>query len=164
MAEFAQSDQTGIGASGVVYTIFGYMWVARSRRPEFREVVDDRTVRLLVGCLFLCVPLTLLNWLPVANAAHSGGIPFGMGAAAFFALRYRQPLLSGALLLLFSLPSVTLFWCPWSPSWLSERAYEAHNAGRPKEALRYYAELLEVDPENSWSYNNREKNLRTPRE
>ncbi|MCP4212294.1 MAG: rhomboid family intramembrane serine protease [Halieaceae bacterium] len=124
MGEFAFSDQTGVGASGVVYAIFGYLWIARFTKAEYRQVIDDRTIRLLIGWLFLCIPLTLLDLLPVANAAHFGGILFGMGAAELFAVRRRRPLIAVGLLLLFTLPSITLLWCPWSPSWLSARALE----------------------------------------
>ncbi len=155
IGEFAFSDVTGVGASGVVYAIFGYLWIARSTKAEYRQVADDGTIRLLVGWLFLCIPLTWLDLLPIANAAHFGGILLGMGTAALFALRRNRTLVSVGLLMLFALPSVTLFWCPWSPSWLSTRALEEHRGGDPAKALRYYTELLEIEPDNTWAYGNR---------
>src|SRR6266446_5053527 len=47
-AEFAISDSTGIGASGVVYAIFGFMWMTRSHYPSFQKVVDVHTARWFI--------------------------------------------------------------------------------------------------------------------
>src|SRR5688572_2932615 len=46
--QLAASDSTGIGASGVVYAIFGFMWLARPRHPEFREIITTRIIWLFI--------------------------------------------------------------------------------------------------------------------
>ena len=155
IGEFALGGNQGIGASGVVFAIFGFMWVARPYYAAFQSIVHDRNVKWIVGWLFLCIPLTYLGILPIANGAHFGGILFGMGVAALFVRRYRPALVATGLVLLLALPSVTLFWCPWSLIWLADEAHEEHNAGNYDEALRRYGQVIEMDPGNGWAYANR---------
>lgn len=155
MVQIALGGPMGHGASGVVYAIFGFMWIARPYSEEFRRIVDDRVVRLLVAWLFLCIPLDYFNILHIANGGHFGGVLFGMGVAALFVRRYRPALVATGLVLLLALPSVTLIWCPWSIFWVADQAYEQHNAGHYDEALRHYARVIEMDPDNGWAYANR---------
>jgi GlpG protein len=75
----------GVGFSGVVYGLFGILWIGRRWRPELREVCNDATVRLFVGWFFFCILLTHLELMPVANIAHGTGCLFGVlyGLAVF---------------------------------------------------------------------------------
>ncbi len=41
------------------------------------------------------------------------------------------------------------------PPRLRTLTLEEHNNGDPAEALRFYTELLEIEPENTWAYGNR---------
>ena len=66
--QMSTSDSTGIGASGVVYAIFGFMWVTRKRFLLFDEVLDLRTRQLFVGWLFVCIALSFTGILNVGNA------------------------------------------------------------------------------------------------
>src|SRR5438105_15702725 len=59
--QLAVSDSTGIGASGVVYAIFGFMWPTRHRYPRFNEVLDARTIQIFVIWLVGCVVATYLK-------------------------------------------------------------------------------------------------------
>lgn len=169
IVQLAITDTTGIGASGVVYAIFGYMWIGRPYHREFLPLLDDRTVRLMVGWLFLCIALDQFGVMPIANGAHFGGILFGMGVAMVFARRKRVGLSWAGLLLLFALPTTTLFWAPWSASWsyqkqhqqltriqeLADKAFNAHSEGRHTEALQHFGDLLELDPKSKWAYEQR---------
>ena len=47
--ELAVSDDTGIGASGAVYAIFGFMWATRHRYSQFKEVLNARTIQIFVA-------------------------------------------------------------------------------------------------------------------
>lgn len=76
------SGPTGIGASGVVYAIFGYMWITRRRYAEFAEILTPRIVQFMMVWLFLCIPLTWLDILPIANGGHFGGMAFGLAVGA----------------------------------------------------------------------------------
>jgi len=74
-----------VGFSGVNYGLFGLLWVGRRWRPEFAEVCDAQTVRLMLAWFVLCVVLTHVDLMPVANMAHGAGLLFGVlyGLAAF---------------------------------------------------------------------------------
>jgi GlpG protein len=56
---------------------------------------------------------------------------------------------------LIALGIVPLFWCPWSASWLSETAYQAHLAEDFDSAIAWYSRLIARDPGNAWAYLNR---------
>src|SRR5262249_2296939 len=60
----------GVGLSGVVYGLFGLLWILSARDERFRDAVDKRTVQLFVAWFFICIVLTATKILPVANVAH----------------------------------------------------------------------------------------------
>ncbi|MGA7461421.1 MAG: rhomboid family intramembrane serine protease [Candidatus Korobacteraceae bacterium] len=68
----------GIGLSGVVYGLFGLLWVLSPRDERFHDVVDRRTVQLFVLWFAFCVFTTLAHILPVANIAHGAGAALGI--------------------------------------------------------------------------------------
>ncbi|MDZ7619171.1 MAG: rhomboid family intramembrane serine protease, partial [Patescibacteria group bacterium] len=43
-----------VGLSGIVYGLFGALWMGRRWRSEFHEVCDQRTSQLLIAWFFLC--------------------------------------------------------------------------------------------------------------
>lgn len=153
--ELAVSDDTGIGASGVVYAIFGFMWVARNRLPQLKGAIDRRTINLFLLWLVGCVVVTYLGVWNVGNAAHVSGLLVGAAASWHFVLRYKPPLTLAALLAIVVLAAIPLFWCPWSVTWLTDQAYRAHVAGRHNEALKLYSRIIRIDPDNAWAYQNR---------
>ena len=154
-AELAVADTTGIGASGVVYAIFGFMWVARHRFPAFFAVLSQRTITLFVVWLFGCIAATMLKIWEVGNAAHVAGLLFGASAAGCLVARYRRRLLFAGLAGAVALSLLPLFWCPWSATWLSSRAYNAHESGNLPLAVDYYDRLILKDSKNAWAYYNR---------
>ena len=101
-----------VGLSGVVYGLFGVVFVGRRRHAYLRAVCDDATVKLLLGWFFLCILLTYAGLMPVANIAHGAGFVFGVlyGMAVFdVANRLRWTLASVAATLLVA---ATLVVCP----------------------------------------------------
>ena len=87
-AQFSISGSTGIGASGVVYAMFGFMWIGRKRYPSFQRIVTKQNIRLFLGWLIFCIIATRLNIFRVGNTAHVAGLLFGVGAA-FLLLRNK---------------------------------------------------------------------------
>ncbi len=85
MAQFYWLPNGMVGLSGVVYGLFGLMWIGRKYIPEWSWVCNDDTVRLMVGWFFLCFVLSYLNVMRVANLAHGAGLAMGwaIGGAAF---------------------------------------------------------------------------------
>jgi GlpG protein len=65
------------GMSGVLYGLFGYIWVKSRWEPELGFVLAPGTVVLLVAWLFLCIFLGDLMG-PVANVAHGVGLFIGL--------------------------------------------------------------------------------------
>jgi GlpG protein len=87
-AQFAASGSTGIGASGVVYAMFGFMWIGRERYPSFQRIVTKQNILLFIGWLIFCIIATRLNIFRAGNTAHVAGLLFGAGAA-FLSLRNK---------------------------------------------------------------------------
>lgn len=153
--QLAVSGDTGIGASGVVYAIFGFMWTARHRYGQFNKVLDARTIQFFNVWLVGCMAATYFKVWEVGNAAHLSGLLLGSAVAGFFVLRYRPRLMRAVLIALVVASPVPLFWCPWSVAWLSHKAYEAHLAEQYDTALARYTRIIQIDPENAWAYFNR---------
>ena len=74
-----------VGLSGVVYGLFGMLYVGRKSNPEMAEVCNSVTRNILIGWFFLGIVLTYLNLMRIANLAHAAGFVFGgvYGYAAF---------------------------------------------------------------------------------
>jgi GlpG protein len=63
------------GMSGVVYGLFGYMWMKARFQPELGLFIQPSTVIFLVAWFFLC----MTGWVgSIANGAHAGGLIAGM--------------------------------------------------------------------------------------
>jgi membrane associated rhomboid family serine protease len=67
-----------VGFSGVNYGLFGLLWFGRRYRSEFALVCTPSLVQWMIGWFFLCILLTYLSVLPVANVAHGVGLGFGV--------------------------------------------------------------------------------------
>ena len=80
-----------VGLSGIMYGLFGMLWVGRPWRPEFAAVCTDSTVQILGFWFVLCIVLTYSGAMNVANIAHGAGFLFGAlyGMALFSPRRAR---------------------------------------------------------------------------
>lgn len=154
-SQLATSETTGTGASGVVYAIFGFMWPTRRKYPSFAEILDWRTIQLFLIWMGGCIVAEYLKVAHIGNAAHVFGFLFGATVARGFALPFMPKLFRSAAAILLVAGAVPLFWCPWSVSWLSTAAYEAHVAEKYEEAIGRYTQIIRIDPDNSWAYLNR---------
>ena len=63
----------GIGLSGVVYGLWGMLWVLQRNDRRFIGAVDDRTSQTMIVWFFVCIVLTKLGIMPVANIEHGVG-------------------------------------------------------------------------------------------
>jgi len=70
------------GMSGVVYALFGYVWMKSATRPEERLGISSNNVFMMMGWFVLCMTGALGN---IANAAHAAGLMVGflIGATRF---------------------------------------------------------------------------------
>lgn len=63
------------GMSGVVYGLFGYVWMKARFQPELGLHIDHTNIIIMIGWFFLC----MTGWIgPVANVAHGAGLIAGM--------------------------------------------------------------------------------------
>jgi GlpG protein len=126
-AELAITSNDAIGASGVVYALFGLTWGARRSVPAFALVATDDNVRFMLGWMVLTFVLTTLGLWNIASAAHAGGLLFGLAVAWLFVekpLPPRRRALAAALLAgLVILAVLSVTWLPWSPRWQVWRGF-----------------------------------------
>ncbi len=119
--QLAFFGDTGIGASGVVYALFGLTWGARRFVPAFREVASDETVRFLLGWIVLTFALTEMGMMRIANGAHIGGLLFGLAVAGLFIGRqapvWRRIAAATVLLALIGVTVLSATYLPWSARW-----------------------------------------------
>jgi GlpG protein len=88
----------GVGLSGVVYGLFGMLWMlSRLDDRELYGNMPQETVNLMVGWFFVCIVLTWLDWWRIANVAHGVGAVMGvlLGQAVGVDPRRRIPWIAG---------------------------------------------------------------------
>lgn len=79
LSNFAQFIMTGPafgGISGVVYALFGYLWL-RGRTDPRHAVLDPGIIRFMLFWLVLSIVLSSAGLMPIANGAHVGGLAVG---------------------------------------------------------------------------------------
>jgi rhomboid protease GluP len=149
-AELAVTSQTGIGFSGVVYAMFGYILAARHVEPLYQRIVTKQTTVLLLGWLILCIVLTYTQVWRVANAAHIAGFLFGYCVGNAFAVRVRAVLNKIILSALIALTILSAVYMPWSETWRHRGTFakiiamgDAAAAGNPDAQYRYAGILIQ---------------------
>ena len=120
-AELAFFSNDAIGMSGVVYALFGLVWGARRAVPVFGLIATDENVRFFLGWMVLCFVLTLMGMWNIANAAHAGGLLFGLAIAGLFfgkeAPAWKRLAAGAILLVLIGLAVLSVTYLPWSLRW-----------------------------------------------
>ena len=66
------------GMSGVVYGLVGFIWIRTRLDPTSRLQVRPDTIVFMIGWLFVCVYLTQVGRMHIANLAHAAGLLSGM--------------------------------------------------------------------------------------
>jgi membrane associated rhomboid family serine protease len=134
----------GIGLSGVVYGLFGLLWVLSRSDARFAHVIDGNIIQLFVVWFFICIAMTVTNVYPVANIAHAVGAVLGILTGFAVADPRRRHHFIGpiAAFLLFGTwaatlgrPSVNL--SSWGGSDECRLGYEAQTAKNYADAVRW---------------------------
>lgn len=153
--QLGSSGDTGHGASGVVYALFGLMWASSKRVPAFSRALGKETAVLfwiwLVGCLLA----TRAGIVQIGNGAHVAGVLLGLLAAHWLvpgAPRRVVAMAGTGLFVVLSL--VPLVWSPWSSSWVGKQAYEAHLAGELDAAIAGYRRTIALGGDRRWALEN----------
>lgn len=133
-AQLALGQWPVLGATGVVYTLFGFMLASRRAVPLLALYLRPSVVRLLFIWLFLSLGLALAGVWPTGYAGPTG-LVFGLAVGgAFVGRRWRVP--AFIVILLFVVMSVaSMTWLPWSMDWCQWRFAQAARAGQYQKAL-----------------------------
>lgn len=135
-----------VGLSGMLFAQFGLVWAWRQTDAWFQEYVTEEQITLGLVWLLLCVPLTWLNILPVANAAHFSGCFYGYlaGKVYFGSARLRpwKPAFLGAHTLL-----IPLLYFLVHPFWSGNYHWRRGDlAVDPQERRKHYEQAVLWDP------------------
>ena len=76
--QLAVSNDTGIGASGVVYGLLGFMWRSKEQGPRYAAVLGSETAALFIIWLVACLVATHAGFANIGNAAHIAGLSLGV--------------------------------------------------------------------------------------
>ena len=86
LAEFFLGHTPAFGGmSGVVYGLFGYIWLRGKFDPASGLFLHPSTVIMMIVWFFIC----LTGYLPVANIIHAVGLAMGLAWGYLSSLRYR---------------------------------------------------------------------------
>jgi membrane associated rhomboid family serine protease len=148
-AELSFADTTGIGLSGIGYSLFGFLFIKSKTTEQYRHFLDRATIIQFVIWLVLCVILTQTNAWSIGNAAHIAGLFWGITVA--YIAKFRKYIQWATGIGLLSIVTSSIFWSPFSTSWLSHRAYELHNSQKTEEAIELYKKILVREPDNEFA-------------
>jgi membrane associated rhomboid family serine protease len=108
-AQIVFGRNTGIGLSGVVYGVFGFMIGASPSNPYLWWFVK-KNAPMLIGWAVLCVVLTQMHVWNIGNGAHIGGLIYGIVCGLIFGLpRYRYAFIGLAVVIPIILGGVLVF-------------------------------------------------------
>lgn len=87
-----------IGASGVVYGLFGFLWVLSRRRDDAAFAADPNVVQAMLGWLLICFVVNQLGG-HIANTAHIVGLALGWltGQTLVVRRQWRIPMILATL-------------------------------------------------------------------
>jgi len=150
--EIAILGDAGIGASGVVYAMFGLMWIGRYRYRSWGDVANQQNMVVMLIWGVYCIFSTVAGFMLVANAAHFGGLLFGLAAGWLFLAPRRKLVWAAPMTGLVLLTAVSLFWLPWSNAWLFYRAGKRFDAKDYRGAIALYHRSLRLggDRYDNW--------------
>lgn len=84
----------GVGLSGVVYAMAGFLFALRHRHPVAAALMSPWRAKLLIAWFFACVILTMKGVWAVGNWAHGGGAVWGWLLGSAYPHRLRRPLVA----------------------------------------------------------------------
>ena len=148
--------QGGIGLSGVVYGLFGLLYVLSRHDQRFRNAIDKRTETLFIVWFFICIFLTATHTFNVGNIAHGTGALLGFLLGYAIVFPGRQRVVAGVIvaLLLFGFWGSTLGrpFINFSRQGGYEEekwGYDALIANRDQEAVGWLGDAVRYQPKQS---------------
>lgn len=145
----------GIGLSGIVYGLFGMLWVLNRTDPRFCDVVDNGVIELMTGWFILCIVLTVAEVWNIALVAHTSGCILGallgwtISAGKLGHRLQRGAILAAAFLLCLAGGTVARRFVNivGDHGWvLAEQGEAAWKAGDANNAIYFYKKAVDATP------------------
>ena len=152
LSEFAFSHSSGIGLSGIVYAIFGFILIKSKREKVQKFFISNFVIWLFFLNLVLGFIFTKTEILIVANAAHVGGLLWGVLVALIS--KQSKPLQLGVGLAICALLVTLTIAGLFSTTYLQSKAYHLHENGKFDEAASTYKTILAKEPTNEFAKQN----------
>ena len=144
--QLAMFGAAGYGASGIVYALFGFAWVARGKYPSLKAALSGRRIYAYVVWMVLGFLVAIRT---IGNGAHLGGLVWGACAALPFLFERRKLATRSAVFLAVLLAGALGTVCPWWPLWWAAQGYREQGARDYAVARKDYETSLRMSP-NSW--------------
>jgi rhomboid protease GluP len=152
--QLAASGDTGIGASGIVYGLLGFMWRNRKEVPRFAQILGPDTASLFFVWLVACFVATHAGFVSIGNTAHLTGLLFGVLVAESRRAASHYRLARGSLGLFCALSLLAAHVNPWSERWLEYFAMKLHRDGQYERAVLAYERSLAFGADSAWAFHN----------
>ncbi len=134
-------EGVGIGMSGVVYAMVGFMWAAWPRWTGFLEKFNGNTVQFLLFWQVLCILLTVSGTYNIGNTAHLSGLVLGgvIGLWACHGNKRGAKWLALSILLV-AMSGVVAVWSPWNQTYQLHKLEQtgAYRNLTPQELKEFY--------------------------
>ena len=143
-----------VGISGGIAGVFGYLIVLRRNDPWLQMAITRRFIRAFLISLVVCVVLTELNILPIANVAHFAGLGYGWIAGWSATIRGRMGTAARIAFCAAHLALLPGFYYAAHPVWLGRyHWFLAVESEDPQRQIAHLQEALRLEPNLSeaWS-------------
>jgi membrane associated rhomboid family serine protease len=152
--QLVASSQTGHGASGIIYGLFGLMWRSKEQVPRYANVLGPEMPFAFFIWLVACWMVTYAGFANFGNGAHISGLAMGV-LLAEWRIRGRHRRLAGAAgVLLCGFGILATFSNPWSIEWLEHHAMKMHRARQYETAVVTYERSLSFGSDSAWAFHN----------
>ena len=111
-------EKGAIGLSGVIYGLFGILYVVRKNDPLINSLITKELVKGMFAQLFIFMILTYFDLLNIANVGHVSGLIYGILFALSF---YNKPnIIKKASFVLLNILIISGLYYIYKPSYDSE--------------------------------------------
>ena len=142
----------GIGLSGLIYFLFGFLWLMRKQDRRAAKICDQATSQLMWVWLIVIGPaLSLFGVIKIGNLAHLSGLLFGLLLAELWQHPtliknlYGRATIAACLLLVMLAGSLYLKTPIYDADWHYWKAYQSEQL---PEQIEHYAATITLDPTN----------------
>lgn len=139
-------EEYSVGLSGVVYAIFGVLFVVRQHDERVNRFVPDWLVHVGILMLFFCLILTWSRIAPIANLAHFSGFIYGwlVGSVFYGHKRSRRLRIGFCAAHLLLIPAIDM---TMHPVWKGRyQWYLADKTRNQDERLEHLQKAVRCDP------------------